>query len=154
MKIANKISLSFLITTAILTTAALTVIYIMVRNNMEKSIFDHLLTAASSRANHVETFFKEHKTKVELLASKTSFIQHIETVEIDTAIAALRKGLETEEHFFEIFVMDPGGKIVVSTEESHIGLDRSKDICFSKGKKGPYIEDADILKQQKNAPSP
>ena len=141
MKIANKISLSFLITTVILTTAALTVIYIMVRNNMEKSILDHLITAASSRANHVETFFKEHKTKVQLLASNTLFIQHIEPDEIDTAITALRKSIEAEEDFFEMFVMDPGGKIVVSTEESHIGLDRSKDICFSKGKKGPYVED-------------
>ncbi len=43
MKIANKISLSFLITAAILSATALITIYTVVRDNLEQEIFEHLI---------------------------------------------------------------------------------------------------------------
>ena len=68
MKIANKISLSFLITAVILTTVAASVFYITAKKNLQDGIYAHLNTTAQSRANHIETFLNEHTKIVTIMA--------------------------------------------------------------------------------------
>ncbi len=155
MKIGQKISLSFLMTAIILTTVGLSISYTVVRNDIEKAIFAHLMTAAKSRADHIETVLKEHKDTVELLAndillknSLKSTVNNIPDLKdtketlADMAIEELKEALKTEEHIYEIFILNPNGKIIISTDRSNIGLDRSEDTYFKEGKKGTYIKDA------------
>ncbi len=75
MKVANKISLSFLITAVILTFISITIIYITVKDKIEEQIFDHLMTAAQSRANHLETFLEEQKETVEQITVTPAFTE-------------------------------------------------------------------------------
>jgi len=155
MKIGQKISLSFLMTAIILTTVGLSISYTVVRNDIEKAIFAHLMTAAKSRADHIETVLKEHKDTVELLAndillknSLKSTVNNIPDLKdtketlADMAIEELKEAFKTEEHIYEIFILNPNGKIIISTDRSNIGLDRSEDTYFKEGKKGTYIKDA------------
>jgi len=155
MKIAQKISLSFLMTGIILTTVGLSIIYTVVRNDIEKAIFAHLMTAAKSRADHIETFLKEHKEIVELLANEIllknslkSSVNNIpgltDTKEMlaDMVIEELKQAIETEDSIYEIFILNPNGKVVMSTDRRSIGMDRSEETYFKEGKKGTYIKDA------------
>ncbi len=156
MKIARKISLSFLITTVILVTDAVSTIYLIVRADVKKEIFAHLATAAQSRASHVVSFLQNHKTEVELLASDVllkntlrtvidnnlDYGEHVRVASIEVAAAELKEALEIAEDFYEIFVIDPGGKIIFSTDESNVGLDESANAYFLEGKKRSFIKDA------------
>ena len=73
MRIANKISLSFLIITAILATFVMAIIFTVVRVNMANAIFSHLSTAVESRASHIRSVLKENRQAVELIASEGGF---------------------------------------------------------------------------------
>ncbi len=157
MKIANRITLSYLVVTAILASVALYIVSLIVSDHLRKDVFAHLATAAQSRANHVVYFLEEHRRTVELLASDALLKDvlrtiigntdldsagHIRVTLAEMASAELKEALEAEEHFSAVFVLNPDGKIIMSTEENHIGLDRSADDCFLEGRKRTYIKDA------------
>jgi len=63
MKIANKISHSFIVTSLVFITVAGSVFYKISRNNLEKAIFNHLETTARSRAHGIETFLDMQKER-------------------------------------------------------------------------------------------
>jgi len=151
MKIANKISLSFLITALILTSIAAPIFYITARNNLENAIFAHLKTTARSRTRHIETLLEEHKQKVKILASDISFQNSLKAKaddnpssarDIETSTLELKEALKQEKQFCEIFALNPDGEVVISTNESSIGLDKSTNAYFLGGKEGVYIKDA------------
>jgi len=151
MKIANKISFSFLITALILTGIAAPIFYITARNNLENAIFAHLKTNARSRTRHIETLLEEHKKKVKILASDISFQNSLKlkvddnpssSKDIETSTLELKEALKQEKQFYEIFALNPDGEVVISTNESTIGLDKSTDASFLGGKEGVYIKDA------------
>ena len=68
MKIANKISLSFLITALILTGIAVPIFYTTARNNLENAIFEHLKTTARSRRHRIETLLETGKEAIKKLS--------------------------------------------------------------------------------------
>ena len=151
MKIANKISLSFFITALVLTGVCSPVFYITARNSLKDRIYAHLETTAQSRASHIETFLVGHKKKVEIMADSALVETALETIVgresdstklIEETSLELKEFIKTEVDFYEIFVLNPEGKIVTSTEESNIGLDRSTDAYFLGAKEGVYIKDA------------
>ena len=150
MKIANKISLSFLITALVLTCIAVPLIYIIVEKNIETAIFSQLEATAQSRAKHIETFLKMQKEKILQLSQSIVLRRFLRADEEDTNYAknfdTAEKKLDGTEainkYVHEIFVLNAKGKAVVSSDRRTIGLDRSMDIYFLGAKLGPYIKDA------------
>ena len=61
---------------------------------------------------------------------------------IEEITLELKEFIKTQRDFYEIFVLDTNGKIVTSTEESNIGLDKSTDAYFLGAKEGVFIKDA------------
>ncbi len=151
MKIANKISLSFLLTAVVLTSIAAPVFYITAKKSLEDRIHDHLETTVQSRAHHIETYLKEHKRKVEIMADSAVVENALEafknkrsistelTKEADLVIAEF---IRTDRDFYEIFVLNRDGKIVSSTDQRNVGLNRSTDDYFLGAGEIPYIKDA------------
>jgi two-component system sensor kinase FixL len=152
MKIASKISFAFLITALLLTGLCAPAYYIIAKRCLEERIYAHLETTTQSRAHHIELYLKEHEEKVGIMADSD---------EVENALKAFKnkESYSTEElkkesslelqkvvgigrDFCEIFVLNADGKIVTSTEEKNIGLDRSADACFLVGRERPYIKDA------------
>ena len=136
MKIANKISLSFLITALVLTGITAPISYVIIKSNLEGAIFEHLKTTAQSRAQHIKTFLKQRKVKVELMAESFLIGTILEAIArrgpdsatyVKEANSELKKILKTEVDAEEIFILDSEGKVVASTDENHIGLDKSTD---------------------------
>lgn len=54
----------------------------------------------------------------------------------------LNKIVETHPEFYEISILDANGKIICSSSEPHIGLDKSNDDYFINAKEKTYIKDA------------
>ena len=150
MKIASKITLSFLITGAVLTAIAGLVFYGISRNNLEKAIFEHLKTTAHSRTLHVETFLNIQKERITQLSQSIiieDFLcakEHAPDYADKFAIAEsrLKRTEKACESVYEVFVLDKEGKIAASSDRKKIGLDRSTDAYFLKAKSSTYVKDA------------
>ncbi len=159
MKIANKINISFFIVIMILLGVSMSIFYMVGKFYLENAIYAHLSTTAQSRAHHIETYLEGHKDKVEMLArdrlirnslkeiidnspNSTERTEHpVELASVEEAIAELKRFLNAEDDLYEIFVLNPEGEIVISTDEGNIGLDRSTDAYFLGGRERAYIKD-------------
>ncbi len=154
MKIANKISLSFLITAIILTTISASIFYTMARNNLESAIFDHLTTTSQSRGKHIETFLESHIHIVELLAagvnSKELLTASKDTPEYNRKLKKVNSGIrnviKVDKEIFELCLLDKNGIVVASTDEASVGSDKSADNTYLKAKEAAYIRDIYISK--------
>ncbi len=151
MKIAHKISLSFLIAVVLLTGISGAVFYSKARTNLQQAIFAHLETTAKSRAHHIENLLEEHKREVELMAESFQIETTLETIInnhpdstklIEETKSELEELLHPEIGLYEIFILNPDGKIIASTDQSRIGLDKSTDAYFLAAKNKTYIKDA------------
>jgi hypothetical protein len=139
MKIANKISLSFLITAVILTTVAVSITYIIIRKDLKKAIYDHLMTAAKSRASHIETFLEEHKQIMELLANqlifKEIFTESRNSPGYSEKFERVKKELDNvvkvNREFIHAHLINKEGNIICSTLKEMTGFkSRSSRIIF------------------------
>ena len=147
MKIARKISLSFLITTVILAVVSVAILYSVTRNNLEKMIFNHLTTAAASRARHIETYLEEQKDKIELIKAAPTFKELLITPKNNPTYNEKLKKIEEllsyyiYKEFYEVFLLGKNGIIVFSTNRRSIGHDKSNNPYFIYAKEETYIKD-------------
>ncbi len=165
MKIANKITLFFVIPGIIFAIVAGYIYYTACKNTLEEAIFQHLITAARSRANHVKTYLEEHKDKVELLANdsllkntlksilnnRPDSLKDVKAANIDLVKDELKEARDNDEHIYEISIQDPNGRVIFSTYENSIGQDKSSDEYFLEGSKGVYIQDPYYSEMEKQS---
>ena len=151
MKIGTKITLSFFIITLLLTTLAISVVYVVERIDLGNAIFAHLASVSEARADHINGFLEMQKAIVRQLAASTILEEILSASKQDPDYAerleealkrmartqAVNKGL-----FYECFALNADGKVIVSSDKSHLGLDRSENDYFLKAKEGIYIKDA------------
>ena len=154
MKIADKISLSFIVMGLVLTLVAGSVFYSVSKNNLEKAIFTHLETTAKSRAHEIETFLNMQKQRImqlsqsiivnNFLRSKKKDQDYID--KFNMAIRLMKKQERIGKDIYEVFLLNAKGKAVASSDRNKIGLDRSTDAYFLEAKSGPFIKDAYLSK--------
>ena len=150
MKIASKISLSFLTVALILSTIVGTTVYFVAKSNLQESIHNNLDSVLASRVAHIETYLKMLKVSSEQLSKSTtlrdlakiSATQNPPKKEIfELAIEILSSAKEANPAIAEFLVMDKDGKVLASSNEKSIGEDMSSDPLFTGGQKGTYLED-------------
>jgi len=149
VKIANKISLSFLITAVMLTAVAASIFYTIAGNNLEKAIFEHLRTTAQSRANHIETFLEAHKQTVELVASGFIFQELLSaskdtpgySKKLEVVSSRINTAIKVHKEILGISLFDKNGIVVASTDEASVGSDKSADKTYLKTSEATYIRD-------------
>ena len=154
MKIANKISLSFFVTVLILVIVTISVVYVETKDFLQDAISAHLITTAESRVRHVETFLETQKDRIIQLSQSIVIRGFLSADKRDAAYKKhynnTIKRLQGTEKIFkdvdEIFVLDVNGKIVASSNEREIGLDRSGNAYFLGGKLDSYIKDIYLSK--------
>ena len=152
MKIANKISLSFLFTSIILTTVSLFIVYTVVRNNLKNAIYTHLYTAAESRANHIETFLEEHKQTIHLMSSRTVFKELLSLSEdnleydkkLEKVSRAINNVIESHKKIFKVTLLNKNGAVVMSSDKASVGFDSSANDTYLNAKDGLYLSDIHI----------
>ena len=121
--------------------------------SLEKHIENHLQTAVKARAKHIETFLELKKARIidfssdgfiknSLAALKDRDIDSIQVMD-DLSEHLIVNKLPVDKEAYEVFVLDPNGKIVGTTNPGkEFGEDFSTDSLFSEGKKGAFIKDA------------
>ena len=137
----TKIFLTFVITGLILTIAGTFLLYYFSTNSLKESINAHLETAVQSRANHIDSFLAQQHDKIEIAATHQELLNE-----------ELREISDLNREFYEVFVLNSEGKIIASSDELHIGLDRSTDDYFINAKNKTYIKDVYFSKTT-NKPS-
>lgn len=150
MKIANKISLSFLGVALILLSTAGTTVYIIVNDNLQKSIYNNLAVAVTSRANHIETYLKMLEVSVGQLSKSTILEDFLKIKDkedsrlneaFQQAMQKLKRTKEVNPSIFEFLLLDATGKVAASSNKSSIGADKSTDAIFLGGQKNTFIKD-------------
>jgi len=150
MKIANKISLSLFIPTVITTIILVFIFFITARNNLKQTTFAQLMTAAKSRANHVETFLEEHQHFVQLIANSSIYVELLSTSQdspgynerFQTVKKELSSSIGIDPEIIHISLMNKQGGVVCSTDKTMVGLiNKSTQKIFSGPKKGVYVSD-------------
>jgi two-component system NtrC family sensor kinase len=151
MKIANKISFSFFIIFFICIVSTFCVIYLIVKVNISQVIADNLDSVVRSRAKHIETYLKMLEISVGQL-SKSVVLENFLIINskedpqqseeaFKRAMRRLKNTKEVNPAIAEFLLLDKSGKVVVSSNESSIGLDVSTDVFFLNGQKESYIKD-------------
>lgn len=150
MKIANKISLSFLAVALFLVCTAGVAVYVMVKDILQKSIYNNLETTVASRANHIETYLEMLEISVGQL-SKSDTLENFLKIKgredsrqneaFQQVTRRLKRTKEINFSIFEFLLLDATGKVVASSDESSIGTDKSMDAIFLGGQKTIFIKD-------------
>ncbi|MFC1676926.1 ATP-binding protein [Planctomycetota bacterium] len=148
MRIKTKIFLVILTITIVIMVSGITVIGVFSTASLKTEIHHRLLTTAKSRANHVRAFLEEQRDKVELITKDVCFnhllSKHKKNGNFDVEFNHVRSNLLAclHEEFYELFVLDTEGIIVVSTNDAVIGADKSTDAYFVNAQDQTYIKDA------------
>ncbi len=105
--------------------------YQTAENILKEQAYYHLETTAQSKADCIESFLTEQKHEVGIITTHQELTNEklIEIIDLDS-------------HFYELFTLDSNGKVIASSDESHIGLDKSTDDYFINAQDKTYIKDA------------
>jgi len=119
---------------------------------LKERVQEQLLTAANSRADHIETFLEGKKGRAIDFASDGFIISNLKTlkeggdadqINNDLNNHLLVDKLPLDKDLYEVFVVDEKGGVVGTTNpKEEFGEDFSDDVLFFEGKKGLYIKDA------------
>ncbi|MCK4532248.1 PAS domain S-box protein [bacterium] len=162
MKIANKISLSFLITAVILSSISMVIAFGKTKRDMKKMVFDHLITIINSRVTLIETFLKSQKRATNQLAESIVLKDLLLAKKNDKnyqsryrkAQRRLKNTARSDESVSDILLLDKKRTVIAATDENYIGKDENnnscflnargegvftKDVCVSGTKKIPYL---------------
>ena len=158
MKIANRISLSFLTLIILLTVIASSIFYLIARDNLQNAIYAQLEITNQQSSRNVATYlemlkiytvqFSKSVVLEDLLqALKKSPQASKET--FDTAMKRLRRTKAEDPEIYEFLLLDASGRVVASSDEGSVGLDKSKDEYFLNVRKNVFIKDAYYSEQLK-----
>ena len=132
---------------------------IISKNIVEQEVYNHLLTTADSRADHIETFLEIEKEAVEQLSVSIVIEQFLSAEKDDpdytqkrnVVMRSLKDTADVREDTDSIFVLDKNGIIVASNKETDIGKDKSNNSYFLCAKEGAFVKDAYVSSTGKNS---
>ena len=150
MKIARKISLSFLLTSLIIVGITAPVLYKLFGDSLKHSIYEHLKTTVQSRKHHVETLLRAYTHSVKEIASSHSFINLFDESKdsekrIVLAAKKIDNTLKVHKDFFSILIFDKNGKVMLSNFPKDIGLDKKESECYFRARKDTFFKDTYIF---------
>jgi len=158
MKIANRISLSFLTLIIVLTVIASSIFYLIARGNLQNAIYAQLEITVQQSSRNVETYLEMLKVYTAQFSKSVVLENLLQALRkspqasketFDTAMKRLRRTKAEAPEIYEFLLLDASGRVVASSDESSIGLDKSKDEYFINAKKNVFIKDAYYSEQLK-----
>lgn len=129
MKLSTILILSFILMGLIGSLAGTYYYYTQSNALLEEKVIDNLESTAVSIKHFIEEVLEVQKDRVEIIATQD-----------DLTIEKLQEIRDLEHYFYEIFVLDSNGIIIASSDESQIGIDKSNDAYFIRGRKNSYLK--------------
>lgn len=145
MKIQIKI---FAITIALIMVTGVTTIVVsqsIAENMLEEEVYLHLESTAQSRADHIETDLIGCSALIGMMATENSFIDAVDESKdhawrMEQVNRRIKSVIQSHDEISRVRVLDKNGTVITSSR-ADVGLDRSTDDFFLKGKNGVYIGD-------------
>lgn len=97
--------------------------------DLEKQIYAQLNSTSDILESSINTFLQSQKDKIELIATQS-----------ELSSEELSNMLRLDNSFYELFVINSGGKIISSSDEQNIGLDVSEDPYFVNARNETYVK--------------
>ncbi|MBF0531945.1 MAG: response regulator [Candidatus Omnitrophica bacterium] len=149
MKISAKLSLFFLFILTLFLSAALTFFYIQTRGHLLDIIFSNLNGLASLKAQRLNVLLQQYQQESSALARSPWIVQPLKNMQGaaagDEVLNALNASLSQIQRLdnaaYEIFILDPRGKVIASSDLTRLGADKSDDAYFLGAQNGPYVKD-------------
>jgi len=150
MKIANKITLSFLTVAILLSSISVSVFYFISKYSLENLIDNNLEAVVVIHKHHIDTYLEMLKASINQLSKSVvleNFLkadkqnQQASQEAFAVAMKRLHRTKEANPAIFEFLLLDLNGKVVAATNEADIGMDKSTDAFFTGGQKETYIKD-------------
>jgi methyl-accepting chemotaxis protein len=145
-----RVFVTFLAVAVVAVSALGAVSYFSGKHMLQKQIQDSYTNISNSREGEVVLALEAAKVEFALVAGDYHIRELAEKVvkndpdaprALSELIAYAKEFLVTTKNSFEYFIVDMQGRILASTDEDHIGIDRSRDAYFIHGQKGLYIKD-------------
>jgi PAS domain S-box-containing protein len=149
MKIKTKLFSIFLVTTLIILIVGIVSFWFYSNLLLKTSIDNSLDLSVYSKSGHLNGFFPQQKVKNAILSkdhhwydllsgdfterdySYEEFFNHSEEI--------IKNNLHRE--YFELFVLDKNGKIILSTNNKRVGIDESQNNYFWEAKEKMFVSD-------------
>ncbi|MBF0477941.1 MAG: PAS domain S-box protein [Candidatus Omnitrophica bacterium] len=150
MKIVVKITLSFLIISLIVICTIGPFFYFTSKDYLQKSLYNNLSATLSSRVDHIETYFKLIKLLILQRSKSVVFENYLvyhdnadprQAETLESAKKLLMRTKEAAHEFYEVMLLDAAGRVVVSSDETSVGQDKSTDAYFLGAKRDVYVKD-------------
>ncbi|MBF0511165.1 MAG: response regulator [Candidatus Omnitrophica bacterium] len=150
MKLAHKISLSFLCVSVICLGIAFGFIYWSAESTLTYSIFENLVSNVHARTEHVETYLRMSKASL-LQASRSIVLPNLLKTSPDdpaykqrqqSASQLLRNKKQSAFDISEYMLLNALGRVIASSDQRRLGQDQSKNDYFLGAQKGVHIKDA------------
>ncbi len=160
MKIANKISLSFLITAVVLSSISMVIAFGKTKRDIKKMVSDQLITIIHSRVSLIESFLKSQKRATNQLAESIVLKELLLAKKNDKdyqsryrkAQRRLKNTARSDESVSDILLLDKKRIVIAATDEGYIGKDENNNSCFSNAREGDVFTKAVCLSETKKIP--
>ncbi|MCK5509634.1 MAG: cache domain-containing protein, partial [Desulfobacterales bacterium] len=148
MKIRTKILFSTLLLVMVAGTIIIVVNHIATRNMTEGHVYDHLRAVAESRTSHIRTVLTIHGEIAMMMAAGNAFRDVVDRnknraqtlTQVDRRIRSI---IKSHYEISRIRVLNKYGMVVASSH-TDVGLNKSDNDVFLKGKKGVWFGDPHI----------
>ncbi|MBT4165993.1 PAS domain-containing protein [archaeon] len=138
MKLATILIMSFILMGLIGSLSGTYYFYSQSEALLEERIIEGLQSTAAALENFIDKFLEEQEDKIRIAATHG-----------DLTNEELKEIRDLQEEFYEVFVLDSKGIIIVSSEESQIGKDKSNDAYFINARDKIYIKPAYLSESTK-----
>lgn len=118
-KIGRKLVFLFIVIVLIISIGGTYIYYVQSSQIIKNNAISHLESVAQLIENYLNEYIEEQGEKLKIAATHS-----------ELTIDELKGLVELEEEFYELFIIDPQGKINLSSDESQIGKDKSNDLYF------------------------
>jgi PAS domain S-box-containing protein len=150
MKIAAKVTLSFVIAAVAISAVGSTVFYLVVSDDLKNFIITYFKSNAGARADTIGTYLNMLEVATTQFSKSIAIENFLKTAKddpswpkaFDDAMARLRLTKDANRQIHEFMVADDAGTIAASSDRASMGRDISDDAVFLEGMKSAYVKDA------------
>lgn len=154
MKIGHKITFFIFFITFICSAICLVYVYRVVKHDLMNRIEDKSAALARSRTAHINTYLDMLEISIGQLSKSVVLEDFLRVNSKDSlldgeafrlAMIRLKRTKEANNSVYEFLLLDAHGKVVVSSNELNLGVDKSTDAFFLGGQKKTFIKDVYYL---------
>lgn len=149
MKIKTKITINSFVLFSTLVILMVLFMWFYADSLIKNNIYTYLGSSNRAKAEHIRTFIQEEIGLSKILAAASVYRDFLNEPVGSKGYAALKekmtqrlaRTIESEPSIYESFVLDNKGRVVVSSDKTQEGLDKSDDDYFLNAKNGTYLKD-------------